>query len=365
MLAVHSLEAGGAERVVSEMASWWAARGRAVAVLTLDPVGKDCYPLHPHVQRVSFNLDIPRTRLHIPLHLVRRLIDIRHAVLGCKPDVLVSFIDRMNITMLCALAGTGIPLIVTERTDPRHHDIGFFWSLFRRLIYPLSRMLVVQTDSVSAWARRIVPDSRVGVIPNFVRPLPAPEETTSGEMPAGPFVLAVGRLSREKGHDVLISSFARTGAHQQGWRLVILGDGPERPSLERLAAGLGIAGAVSMPGIVREPAAWMYKAGIFVLPSRYEGFPNALLEAMSCGCAVISTNCPSGPAEIIHHDQDGLLVPAEDIEALSSAMKRCMRDETLRERLGRRALDVRSRFSQSSIMAQWDGLMANVCAPAP
>jgi glycosyltransferase involved in cell wall biosynthesis len=119
-----------------------------------------------------------------------------------------------------------------------------------------------------------------------------------------------------------------------------------------------------MPGIVDEPAGWMYRAGLFVLPSRFEGFPNALLEAMACGCAVVSADCPSGPAEIIRHGENGLLVPREDVDALAAAMGRLMDDEGLRSSLGRKAVEVRSRFAQKAVMAQWDDLITHVGAPA-
>jgi glycosyltransferase involved in cell wall biosynthesis len=343
------------------MANWWTVHEREVAVLTLGSVYTDHYRLHPDVQRISFDWNFPRTRLHIPAQYVKQQIMFRNAVLNFIPDILISFIDNTNIRMLFALAGTGIPIIVSERTDPRYHNIGFFWSLVRQLVYPFSDALVVQTNSVTAWANRVVSRKRVRVIPNFVRAMPEPEKMTTEAEHLQPVILAVGRLGKEKGHDLLIQAFAGLEAKQAGWRLVILGEGPEKSNLEKLAVNLGIGDAVVMPGIVKEPAEWLHKAKFFVLPSRYEGFPNALLEAMACGCAVIAMDCPSGPAEIIHHNENGLLVANEDIHALKDAMGRLMEDEELRIRLGKQALEVRSRFSQATIMAQWDDLIDGVC----
>jgi len=360
-LAVSSLSAGGAERVISEMANWWAVRDREVAVLTLESIKFDHYRLHPGVERNTIDWGLPRTRLHIPAQYVKRQIMLRKAVLKYKPDIMISFIDITNIRMLFALVSTGIPCIVSERVDPRYHHIGISWSLARRLLYPFSNTLVVQTNSVTAWANRVVPRNKVRVIPNFVRTMPEPEEMIREEGRLNPFILTIGRLEKQKGHDLLIRAFACVDAKQKGWRLVILGEGPERSSLEKLAVNLGISDAVDMPGIVKEPAEWLHKARFFVLPSRYEGFPNALLEAMACGCAVIATDCPSGPAEIIRHNENGLLVPKDDVEALSAAMSRLMEDEGLRTRLGQKALNVRSRFSQATIMAQWDSLIDSVC----
>jgi len=225
------------------------------------------------------------------------------------------------------------------------------------MLYPFSQALVVQTDPVAAWAYRVISLSRVRVIPNFVR-----EMHVQGIMPEErePVILAVGRLDKQKGHDLLIRAFARADAKQKGWRLVILGEGPERSNLWRLTEDLGIHDAVSMPGVVKEPAEWMYKADLFVLPSRYEGFPNALLEAMACGCAVIAADCPSGPAEIIRHGVNGLLVPRENITALSTAMDRLMQDSNTRQRLSDQALKVKETFSQGEIMNRWNALIQKI-----
>ena len=361
LLVISSLAAGGAERVISEMANWWAAHDRKVAVLTLENTYADHYLLHPSVERITIDWQLPRTRLHIPSQYIKHQTMLRNAVLNYKPDVLISFIDRTNIRMLFALAGTEVPLIVTERTDPRYHHIGLSWSLVRRLMYPFSSALVVQTNAVTAWAKQIVPNNRIRVIQNFVRAMPEPKDIKSEADRLQPFLLSVGRLGKEKGHDLLIRAFSDAQSRQEYWRLVILGEGPERSKLEKLAGTLGIRDAVVMPGIVKEPTEWMHKAQFFALPSRYEGFPNALLEAMACGCAVIATDCPSGPAEIIHHNENGLLVPKEDIKALSAGMSRLMEDRELRTCLGQRALEVRSRFAKDTIMAQWDNLIENVC----
>ena len=361
VLAVSSLAAGGAERVISEMANWWSVRDRKVCVLTIDNRLLDHYRLHPHVERIIIDWGLPRTRLHIPAQLLKRRGMLRDAIVDYKPDVLISFIDRTNLQILFALVGSGIPLIVSERIDPRYYRIGCSWSLARRILYPFSSAIVVQTSSVIAWANKIAPRRKVRVIPNFVRKLPEPYDMSVQAEQSQRIMLAVGRLDKQKGYDLLIRAFARVDAKRKGWRLVILGEGPERSNLWRLAEDLGIHDAVAMPGIVKEPAEWMHKADLFVLPSRYEGFPNALLEAMACGCAVIAADCPSGPAEIIHNGVNGLLVPREDITALSAAMDRLMQDEELRVNLGKQAIEINSRFSRAKIMAQWDDLIESVC----
>ena len=226
----------------------------------------------------------------------------------------------------------------------------------RRLLYPLSRALVVQTEPVAQWAREEVPSCEVAVIPNFVRSLPGgkPAERDTS------LILSVGRLGIEKGHDLLIRAFAEAGGAQKGWHLTILGEGDERGNLERLAARLGLGGSVSLPGTVREPAEWMRRAAVFALPSRFEGFPNALLEAMACGCAVIAADCPSAPALIVRSGTNGLLVPAEHVTALSSGLERLMADEKLRMSLGAEARGVKEDYAQEAVMSRWDTLVEKV-----
>ena len=360
LLVVSSLSAGGAERVITEMARWWASRNQRVTVLTLSGTDEDHYRLAPGVERIALNFwGRARTPWQAIDKRADRFIKLRRSIIRARPDVVISFIDITNMRTVAALMGTGIPVVVSERIDPRYHHLHPFWSLSRRLLYPLSHALVVQTGSVTAWARRVVPEKKLWVIGNFVRNLPG--RTGQSINHREQIILAIGRLVEQKGHDLLIRAFARAHAAEAGWRLVILGEGPQRPALEKLVLNLGIRDAVSLPGIVNEPAELLSRAGIFVLPSRYEGFPNALLEAMACGCAVIAADCPSGPAEIIHDGVNGLLVPREDVTALSAAMDRLMHDDELRVNLGKQAIEINSRFSRAKIMAQWDDLIESVC----
>jgi len=348
LFVVSSLSAGGAERIVSEMANWWAACGREVTILTFSGTDQDHYRLHPRVNRIALNFwGKARTPWQVIDKRIRRILRLRKAIRKSKPDLVISFMDLTNVRTLVALAGTKIPVIISERTDPRYNPINRFWSHARRLFYPFSAALVVQTQSVARWAQSIFPSCNISVIPNFVRTMPTSKDTNRDKS----MILAVGRLGIEKGHDLLIRAFSAAGGVQKGWHLIILGDGNEKQLLEMLANELGLSESVRFIGTVQEPAEWMTKTSLFVLSSRFEGFPNALLEAMACGCAVIATDCPSAPGEIIINEINGLLVPVDDVTALSNAMQRVMDDENLRLRLGVQALKVKTTFSQDTIMA--------------
>lgn len=147
-----------------------------------------------------------------------------------------------------------------------------------------------------------------------------------------PVVIAVGRLTEQKDFPCLLQAFAKLRA-QRAVRLVILGEGPDRAKLEALAADLGVQDSVSMPGFDRNPFAAMHAADVFILSSRWEGFANVVAEALACGTKVVSTDCPSGPAEILDNGAFGTLVPVGDADAMAVALADALDAPIERERL--------------------------------
>lgn len=168
-----------------------------------------------------------------------------------------------------------------------------------------------------------------------------------------PVILGVGRLDAQKSFHVLISAFADVLKHTPA-KLVILGEGHERPRLERLTASLGIQDSVSLPGFVENPHPWMRQAAVFCLSSAYEGFGYVLVEAMACGCPVISTDCPSGPDEIIHPGENGMLVPVDNVVALADAIRRILVDDRLRNKLIQGGLARADDFTVPEMVNQYE-----------
>jgi glycosyltransferase involved in cell wall biosynthesis len=172
----------------------------------------------------------------------------------------------------------------------------------------------------------------------------------------------VGRLVPQKGFDLLIPAFAASAHRFPQWELVIVGDGPARAGLQAQIAAFGLTDRVFLPGRAGNIGAWYERAHAYVLPSRFEGMPNVLLEAMSHGLPVISFDCETGPGEIIRHGVDGLLVPPQDIKALAEAMAMLMGDDELRQQLGAGAVETRLRYALPTIEAQWRSLLVRLHA---
>jgi glycosyltransferase involved in cell wall biosynthesis len=348
---IGSLSSGGAERVLVLLADAFLKKGFHVSVVTLNGGESDFYTLSPGVHRVALGISSG-------VQTFFGFLKLRRALLSMQPDVIVSFIDRMNMLTLSATLGSDIPVVVSERIDPKAHRIGWFWTALRWQTYSRARRIVVQTRGALNY---FLPkfQTTACVIPNPVVP-PPPDQGPPERLPPKPFLIAMGRFSEQKRFDLLLHAFAGLCRDYPDWKLVIIGDGPLRRKWEALRDALGLADRVLLPGRVKNPSFWLKQADLFVLSSYFEGFPNALCEAMACGLPVISTDCPSGPRDIIREGLDGVLVPNQDMAALSKAMARLMSDREERRRLGSRAVEVIDRFDAGKVATLWEEMLAQV-----
>lgn len=361
-LVIESLMLGGAQRVMSILAGELARRGHAVTLLTFLPPETDLFTISPDVERVD--LSSPRWSRRDLLSMLmrnwRRIARLRRALTTRRVQAAISFLDDNNVLTPLACLGTGIPVIISQRVNPRHFAVPIHWSLGRRLAFPLATSIVIQSEDIRGWAEHIMGRaSAVRVIPNPVT-LPSAAQRSGTARRREALIIAMGRLDRQKGFDLLLEAFARVVRQFPRWKLIVLGDGPQRSELEALAAQLGIADRATLPGTTADPHDVLRHAGLFVLSSRFEGFPNALLEAMAGGLPVISFDCPTGPRDIIRHEVDGLLVPPEDAPALAAAMARLMSDADLRRRLAARAPQVLDRFGVERVVDLWEDVLQEV-----
>jgi len=366
---VPALRGGGAERTVALLAGEWARRGHQVAVVTMEAPRPDDYLLPAPVSRVVIGGfgDSPSRAAAIAAN-VRRARALAQHLRAFRPDALVTFLDTANIVGLVGARLARVPIVMTLRNDPRMYQLRAPWGRLRRLALPRAHVVVSQTAAVTQWVRALAPRVNALTIPNAAH-VPGPSSDASDA--AIPFskrkhVVAAGTITRQKGFDILIEAFARIARYHHDWDLVILGSGrrDEVDALDRLIRERKLEDRVILAGRRTHVAADFRRCDIFVLSSRWEGFPNVLLEAMACGLPAVAFNCPSGPKEIVRHGVDGFLVPPEDAGHLAEGLAALMRDDGKRAQMAGRAADVLERFSIEKTMQQWDEAIAMALSTA-
>jgi glycosyltransferase involved in cell wall biosynthesis len=364
LFLVSSMEGGGAERVAALLCNHWAAQGHDVTLMpTFSGRGECLYSLDDRVQ-LDYLADRVGSRSRSALNKLRRYGALRRAIRETAPDIIVSFLPHVNVAAVLAAWGLRIPVVVSERVHPPTMPLGRGLEALRRLTYARARHVIVQTEYTLGWLQDCCPQARGRVIPNpVVYPLPAAAPRQGPDSVVDEtrcVVLAVGRLDEQKGFDQLLAAFAALAPRFPEWDLVILGEGAERERLESQCDGLGLAGRVHLPGRAGNPGDWYQRADLYVMSSRFEGFPNTLAEAMAHGLPAVSFDCETGPREIVRHEEDGLLVPRDDPEALAAALDRMMADATLRAQFSERAVEVRERFSVHRVARQWEEFLGSV-----
>ena len=344
LVVIDSLAGGGAERVMTTLTREWVANGDRVQVALLSPEVPARYALDPAIPVHRLDSGGRFGWISLAVRTLRRTRALRKIIRETRPDIVIGFMPRAN--SLCILAGAGAKLVASERAMPELSPPAT--RLAMRLLYSRCRMLVCVSERVSrtfAW----LPGERRRVIRNPVERSPA---VKAEGLPPRPFVLAAGRLSREKRFDILIKAFEEARA-LDGLDLLIFGEGPERHRLEALVREGTSAARIHLLGWTDNLAGFISACAFFVLSSESEGLPNALIEAMASGKAVVATAC-AGAMEIVDPEVDGLLVPVNDVPALAAAMERVWKDTALRARLERAGALGAQRYGLAGVLDEWE-----------
>lgn len=372
VFAINSLAGGGAERVLTTLlggsAPWRNRYDIHLALLDDEP---RAYAVPDWVE--VHQLDA-RHKLLPSLKQLRALTE------RLSPDATLSFLTRANVANAWAMAGRGRPWLISERVNTSAH-LGkgrgaIAAKAMVRIAYPrAAHIIAVSEGVVDDLADNFgVQRARMSAIANPIDhdQIAALAAEPPAFTPAGPYIVAAGRLVPNKNMALLLRAYAKADPDA---RLVILGEGPERPALERLAATLGIADRVDMPGFVANPFALLARAQAYAMPSNAEGFPNGLVEAMACGVPVVATNCASGPSEILADrprsavtggiDVDaGALVPTDDVDAFAAALRRVL-VEPRRSACGARARARSRAYGVEQAAANyWARIEAALAAPS-
>lgn len=305
--------------------------------------------------------------------LVRVLFRLRRLLRAQRPDVVLAVLNYVNLVTLLAklISGVRTRVILCEHISLKNY---FPSNLFGRIKLWLMRATFGLADAVvcvSAGMRREMIEEH-GLAPGLVRliynPIPLDEIVGKSRAEVGhPFfapgrfkvVISAGRLVRQKRFDRLLRAFARAREQRPDLRLIVLGKGELEADLMGTAKALGVAQDVEFAGFQSNPYAWMARATMFAMSSEREGFPNVLIEAMACGLPVVSTDCATGPGEIIEHGRNGLLVPEEPIEPLADAILRLAEDDDLRAKFSEAGKRFAEQFRVEKVLPLYERLFTN------
>lgn len=362
---IHSLSGGGAERVTINLANYWAGKGWEITLVTVAQCSLDFYKLHPAVERISLNLAGDSCNVVVGLwQNMRRVMGLRRVLRRMRPNVALGMMTNANVLLALAAFGLGIRAVGSERVHPPQYPLSTLWEGLRRRTYGLLHTVTALTGESACWLKTHTNVQRLRVIPNAVSwPLPIHDTKVNPESVCTfgrKILLGVGRLEPQKGFDWLLEAFSGLAQKHPDWDLVILGEGTLSTVIDRQVQAAGLEKRVFLPGRVGNVGKWYEHADLYVMSSRFEGFPNTLVEALAYGLPAVSFDCDTGPRDIIRHEEDGLLVPLGEVGNLASALDRLMGDSDLRERFAERAVEARERFSMERIAGMWEELFEKV-----
>ena len=362
-VVIPTLTGGGAERIAALLAAGWAHRGHKVVLVTWDSERQGEYPLDPAVTRVA--LGLPLSQGNPVAGLIenwRRVRALRGVLRSTQADVALGHITGPAVVTTLAATGLRTHAIACEHSHPPATPVAGYWHWLRKRTYPHATRVVMLTQQSLEWLEENIPRTRGTVMPNPVMfPLPvhgrllAPEQIVANDRPV---ILTVGRMVHQKHLELAIDAFAKIAARHASATLVIVGEGPDRPQLEEKVRKLGLESRILMPGWAGNLADWYRRADLLMMSSRFEGFPNVLLEAMSHGCPAVSVDCPTGPRDIIDHGRNGWLVPMGDDAAngLAQAALKLLEDPGLRAQMSSIALAAREQYALDVILDRWQAL---------
>lgn len=343
---------GGAQRVISCLAAYCVRMGDAVTILTLDG-GSSEYELEPGVSVVGLNVaGDSASKLDSARRFLSAERKLRAWMKAEKPDAVLAFSSKLTVQLLLARRAGGCRVICSERANPAFRAE----SAATRMGQPLLKKadgFIFQTQRVSLL---FPPEMRERgtVIHNGLFSPDIPEEVTAFADRNHKAICAVGRLDNDqKAYDVMFKAFALFHENHPEHVLNIFGRGVDEPVLRQLIAQLGLEDRIILHGSHPHVIGEIRDMGMFVMTSRFEGMPNALIEAMACGLPCVCTDCDFGPAELIRDGESGLLAPVDDAAAIAAAMGRIAGDAALAERLSRGALEIRRSHARDMICGQY------------
>ena len=366
LFVITGLRAGGAERVFVNIVN--NISGFEPVVVVIEKKEKDGFAEH-----IKRDIKIRFLNKRNRYDAFRLIFELSRIIRNEKPGIILSVESYANQLAVMAkyIARYRVPLCISERIETKNFLSDMNLKKIREFLLKLTYR---RADRIIAVSKKVKESlySHYGINPNKIEVIYNPIDIDRIQHLASeditypwfndeePVLITVGRLHKQKDHKTLISAFSKVLKMTHNVRLVIIGEGSERARLEKIIQELNLNDRIVLLGYQENPYKFMAKADIFILSSRYEGFPNVILEAMACGLPVISTDCPSGPGEIITHGVNGLLVPVGDADKLAEAMLKLLDDKELRERLSLQGQSRVKDFEVGKIINQYERVLHNI-----
>lgn len=374
IIFIGSLTSGGAERVAVSLSKYLSiSKNYQVIFVTLDGSQSDFYTLHHSVKRIAMDLSGATSGIGKYFKNLQRIIAFRRIVKAEKPDIVLGMITRHAVISILSCIFLPVKVVVSERNYPGKRKNHSVWEALRKYTYRYADAHVVQTSKIAEWLKKNTKSTNIHIIPNSIfwplekyEPILAPfDYLKQGEN----LILAVGSLKEQKGFDLLIEAVSRFLKNYPNWKLVILGgavDEEERQAgdslykiYQKLISEYSLNKQVLLPGKAGNVGEWYQVADIFVLSSRFEGFPNVLLEAMASGTACVAFDCDTGPRDLIRNQINGILVKELNTSELGNAIEKLMSDTKLRNSLALKAIQVREKYNGNNIFENWLNVFEN------
>lgn len=349
---VNGLAKGGAERVAVNLVKYFHESGNETVLVTTS-IYEEEYEKPQGVRRIVTETEQDEKKNRV-VYFWDRFRRIRKIWKQERPDMIVSFIGKVNMIALITSFGLGIPVVVSVRSDPHREYASKMMRFLSKTLFLRAKGIVVQTADAKAYFPFYM-QKKVAILSNSLNPKflrPRFEGKRRNE------IVSVGRLDENKNQQMLIRAFDQLAGEFPEMELAFYGDGfPEsstRAELEKLVQELGLTDKVRFMGRRSDVEQCIYESRIFVLTSNIEGMPNALLEAMALGLACVSTDCPcGGPRTVIRDGENGLLIPVGDTDALARALRRILSDPGLEERLGVNAAKIKEDLEPKKVNQMW------------
>ena len=347
LFCIGCMNKGGAERVIANLANYFSNQNEVAIAITIKDTSK--YELDKNIS--FYTLDQEKNVNTIIIKNIKRINKLNSIINEFKPDIIVSFLPEPSYRVLTLRILKKIPVIVSVRNDPKIEYKSFINKIMMKILYPLADGFVFQTEEAKKYFSKKIQKKSI-IIPN-----PLKEEYVTREKYFGKrekTIVTVGRLEEQKNHELLINAFKELEKEINGYKLIIYGDGSLRTKLEKQIEELQLNEKVILYGEIEDIPNKIEKASVFVLPSKFEGMPNALMEAMALGIPCIATDCPCGGVrDLIVHRENGFLISNNNLDELKKAIRYVINNPKEASKYGNNAIKICLKYNPKKINNLW------------